>query len=407
MPDKTEISYNESVAKISWLLTLLLLPIFIFTFAVLGPWLAKFSGSSPENCNLLLDRWIVVCAPEPIEQARYLLAIVCLPVGFYLGLLCIERRISSHNAKISKIFGWLATKQKSFVLIIQWMLTAAIVFMFIESQEIRDILSLNLILLPVSLVLFNCLLREKSKFYLKLSLKWCWAIAIFLIVYELSTGTFTTKTIGNGTAGFHFHLPYTSGEFAAILNGRSPWVDFYPQYQTLISYLLVPYFHIFKFSVGSFTLGMALLSLIGFSICFWIFTVIAKRAQQALALFLPVLFLSFCPFDQNQYCVTNTFNYFAVGPLRYFWPWLTVGACVYYWQKSTNFRMFLVCFFGATATLNNLDFGLPAFAASMIALVLNDVKYGFLFPSFPKLLLRYSSSLLLLGFIVVAFLTFQ
>ncbi len=167
-----------------------------------------------------------------------------------------------------------------------------------------------------------------------------------------------------------WHLPFTMGEFAAVDNGRTFDVDFYPQYQRILAYLLLPVFHIIGLSVTTFTVTMAVLSAVGLAALFEIFRRLTGNAWTALPLYLPLLWVSVMPtaeFREQQHQVDSAITYFAVSPIRYLGPFLTAYLLTLYLGRPSARRLVALAFVAGLSALNNLDFGLPALVAACFA----------------------------------------
>ncbi len=188
-----------------------------------------------------------------------------------------------------------------------------------------------------------------------------WAVATLWTAGLLLTCVFTNAGIREGQPTRGYHLDFTMGEFAAALNGRTPLVDFFPQYQNLSPLLLAPVFELIGFDVTRFTLVMCLLSLVGLLMVYAVLTCVAGTRWLGLALYLPFATASFLHASRlpgGHY--TNAFNYFAVGPLRYFGVFALALATVWYLRSPSLRRLLVAALAGSAVALNNLDFGAPA-----------------------------------------------
>jgi hypothetical protein len=81
------------------------------------------------------------------------------------------------------------------------------------------------------------------------------------------------------------------------------------------------------------------------------------------ALFVPLLFtasfpVALGPVGERSY----VFSYYAVGPLRYFGPWILGWLLFRYLRNPSPARHFWLCLACGGVALNNLDFGLSAAA---------------------------------------------
>jgi hypothetical protein len=168
------------------------------------------------------------------------------------------------------------------------------------------------------------------------------------------------------------HLSLTMGEFEAVLNGRTPKVDFCPQYQHLLSYALLPVFRCVGLTVSTFSMAMVGLSALGFLLVFWVFSRVAGDPWKALCLFLPFLWASTYtvlrlpgPTDDRL----NAFSYYAVGPLRYLGPWVTAAVLTRFLIRPSRVTLVVLGLSGMLAAINNSDFGLPAAGAALAAVL--------------------------------------
>jgi hypothetical protein len=174
---------------------------------------------------------------------------------------------------------------------------------------------------------------------------------------------------------YEFHTGAQMDEFAAAVEGRTTLVDFFPLYQNLLPWLLAPGFKLFGLSIGSFSVTMSVLSLACLLVVYRVFCALTGSPAWGLALYLPFLVVSMVPLTDAHdrlHQQLNTFNYYAVGPLRYLGPYLLAGALSWYLARPGSVRLLTLFLFGGLAAINNLDFGLPALAAILVAVTLAD-----------------------------------
>jgi hypothetical protein len=171
-----------------------------------------------------------------------------------------------------------------------------------------------------------------------------------------------------------YHFPFTYTEFAAVWNGRTPWCDYFPQYAGLIPMLTLPLFKIFGTGMFAYSLGLALLSWLGLFVHYSVFRQVTEKRWWALALFLPFATIGFFPIYWSGWDQFNMFNYYAVGPLRYFGPWMVTYFLSKQLAKPSPGRLIAVSVCASGAVLSSLDFGFPAFVGSLAAVVLHDPR---------------------------------
>lgn len=165
-----------------------------------------------------------------------------------------------------------------------------------------------------------------------------------------------------------YHLSFTSEEFAAVLRGRTPLVDFVPQYVSLLPYLAWPFLTVAGFSVGTLTVFFAGLSGIALLSVLLAFRTVTGSARAAVLLYLPFLSVTFFPAIRDGAQLHSVGSYYALLPLRYFFPLLLTGLVAALAPRTRAWRPALVL--GATAgagLVNNVEFGIAALGAAVVA----------------------------------------
>src|SRR5262249_14698024 len=134
------------------------------------------------------------------------------------------------------------------------------------------------------------------------------------------------------------HLSFVMNEFAAVLNGRTPRVDFFPQYQGLLAYLLAPLFRVICLSIATYTTVLMALSTFGLLLWFGVLRRLTGDPWKALLLFVPLIWLSLLPIrlvPPNVYTHLSAFTYPLMGAIRYLGPCLTAALLSCYLQRPT------------------------------------------------------------------------
>jgi hypothetical protein len=191
----------------------------------------------------------------------------------------------------------------------------------------------------------------------------CATIASLLV----TTGLYTDSTISAATPSTIFHLPFTSEEYAAVLNGATPLVDFIPQYNFTLPYLFAPLFQLVGgVTTASFTVVMTLFSLAAMLAVYVALRWTSQNPIGALFLFLAFVAISLCPVLIDAHRLENIASYYALMPMRYGLPLLMAPAVV---AAATGSRRasVLLAVLAAFTLVNNLDFGLPAFGAVLVS----------------------------------------
>jgi hypothetical protein len=195
------------------------------------------------------------------------------------------------------------------------------------------------------------------------------AVAAAYALLRLRSVVFDDASVLTSPTTVSYHLPFTVGEFSAVMNGRTPGVDFFPQYAWLLPYPLAPVFRVAGLTVHTFTVVMAALSLVALMLQYDVLRRLTGRPWVALALFVPFVALGFHPVEISPDGTPATaFSYFAVGPLRYFGPFLVGWLLAWYLSRPAPSRAWLLFTAAGLGALNNLDFGLPALGGVVLAL---------------------------------------
>ncbi len=167
-----------------------------------------------------------------------------------------------------------------------------------------------------------------------------------------------------------YHVAFPLDEAFAVINGLTPLVDFSAQYGSLWPFGSAISMILFGKTLLVFTVTMATATAFGMLAIYGVMRRSARNAVLAALLFLPFVATSF-------FIVTGTYDnrfsfgtYFAMFPLRYTGPfilaWLTARRIDK--RSGSTWPLFLV---SGLVMLNNVDFGVAAFAATLVAIVLS------------------------------------
>jgi hypothetical protein len=179
---------------------------------------------------------------------------------------------------------------------------------------------------------------------------------------------FRNRNIGHALFVMWWHLQFVYGDFVATLGGRTPLIDYNAEYGSLLPVALEPALRVFGPSVGSFTVLMCLLTLAALLAVERALALVAGSERLALGLYLPFLAAGF--FTEYQGGTERFYfgNYFAVFPLRYLGPYVLLWLCVRHLRGRRPQSAVWIFAVGGLATLNDVEFGLPALVAAAIAL---------------------------------------
>jgi hypothetical protein len=166
-----------------------------------------------------------------------------------------------------------------------------------------------------------------------------------------------------------FNLAWTLNDAFAVLDGRTPLVDYHPIYAKLLPYPTALWLSVFGETTLAYTVLMAVLDGLALLAVYSVFRRLAGSSLVALALFLPFVAVS----DINRLVTpegtVSPMTLAAMWPMRYgeafLLAWLTARRLARPMSRPL-WPLFLV---GGLVAVDNLEFGLGAVAASIVALL--------------------------------------
>jgi hypothetical protein len=195
------------------------------------------------------------------------------------------------------------------------------------------------------------------------------ALAIAAVAVWLLHAFYTEGTLGTAFPEVIYHVNFTLDETFAVLDGRAPLVNYAAQYGSLWPYAFAGGMSLFGKSLGVWV-AMALAAT-GFGMVA-IYGVLRRAARSAiggLLLFLPVLATSFFILNgtlQDRYTYAN---YFGTFPLRYAGPSILAWLVARRLDRNGSRRNWPLFLAAGLVVLNNVDVGVPAFGATLAALL--------------------------------------
>ncbi len=195
------------------------------------------------------------------------------------------------------------------------------------------------------------------------------AVAVAYTAAWLLTAVVADGSLANTATGVAGHLLWSLGEPFAILNGRTPLVDFHAQYGQLVPYLAAAAMALLGTSIGVFSITMATGSGLALLALYALLRRIARSSLVALALYAPLLatgfFMKLGP-PEDRY---GPANLFPLWPIRYGGPYLLAWLLARHVDGAAPRRPWVLFLVAGLVLLNNPEFGAGAVAALAVALV--------------------------------------
>ena len=197
-------------------------------------------------------------------------------------------------------------------------------------------------------------------------------VALTSVALWLLTAYNTDTTLARVHEDVWLNVQFWIDEPFAVLNGQAPLVDFHAQYGQLWSYLTAAALTLFGTSFRAYALTMLAGTGAALLAVFATFRRLTANSLIALALFVPFVATSFFMEDgppANRYAPVNLFNEF---PIRYAGPYVLFWLVVRRLDRASTRTPIPLFVFAGLVTLNNLEFGIPAFGASLLALLMAE-----------------------------------
>ena len=373
----------EDGAIAAWLCALPCAALAVLAIVVLGPPLGELLEPARNPYTFLGGGGAP--APEPTEHARYLLA-VCAPL---LGV-----------AALGAAPRWLARvpgrSVEPIVLATQLVLAGVVVASIVAQYRLRfgvvytggrePTLTLRYFT-PATLVAAALLTaalagglrsaRVRARAATALSMdgrsrrRLLGACAVAATAIWMLHAVHSDGEIGNAVEDVRYHLGFTLDETFAVLNGRTPLVDFTAQYGSLWPYAIALPMLAFGKTALTFTLVLCAITALALLAVYGVLRRATGSALAALLLYLPFLATSLFQISGTLENRSTVGSYYANFPLRYALPFLLA------WLTARRIERGDDGFAGAwallalagLALLNNGDFGLAALGGTIAALL--------------------------------------
>jgi hypothetical protein len=386
----------------------------LLAIGVLGPPLGKALFAPPGGVRFW-ETSLPGVHPEPIEHARYVLALGAPPL--LAVLVCVAQRLSLRlrPSTVRMAVRGIEVIGVAFAvvcLVAQWRFRFGPIYggiplfffhrrYFSVATLVTSVVGSGILLaaarVPRVRMQFAAWTHESRGRWIGATL----AAALVTVIWLLHAFN-TEHTIANAHYAAAYHIQFTFDETAAVLDGRSPLVNFVAQYGSLWPYLLAAVMALLGTSIGVFSAAMCTISGLAMLAMYGTLRHVTRSAISAVLLFLPCLATSFFLLRgplANRYTAATIFSDY---PMRYAGPWFLAWLTARHLSGERPRRAWPLFLVAGLVALNNADHGIPALGAVVAALVLAGWR-----PSRRRLwtLVREATSGLLAAFVLVSILT--
>jgi hypothetical protein len=202
----------------------------------------------------------------------------------------------------------------------------------------------------------------------------CLVAAALYTALWLTTAIDLESSIGNTIRAVSGHLLWTMAEAFAVLDGRTPLVDYHAQYGQLWAYLAALVLRLFGTTIATYTFTMAAASGLAMLGVYAIFRRLTRSSLAALALYVPFLATAFFTIVGPLSDRYGPQNLFLLWPIRYAGPMLLAWLAARHLDGAAPRRAWPIFAVAALVTINNPDFGFAATLATFTALAIAGAR---------------------------------
>ncbi len=402
-----KLAFSQAPSISPWLLIVSLATLTVILVKYLTPYLIAQPDLS-QIPRIFTIHHLRSCDPDPIRIARYFLAISVMPTGFFLGLALSQkgpfRSLNLGKIKIDSILICIVQIALILALFFSWRYQYQILkYAYFTTTSIWFALGGA----AATIAVFYQLLKRDRVMPSSIRITWLPTVsAAILTVILIIPGVLNEtnlKLIHPLTAA---HFGHWLDEISAIVSQKTTLVDFFPLYENLLGYISLPFFKVFKFSIGTFTVWTSFLSGVATLSYYFVFRSLTQSSWSGFFLFLALIGIAFFPMARDP--LYSSFSYNALWPFRYFFPSILSLIFCLVLATPTPFRLFLLGVITATTALNNLDFGIPAAIGVFVGLLLTQDRPFFCTPlETAKRVLRFIAGLVFFIFLFISFTWFR
>jgi len=315
--------------------------------------------------------------PEPVEHARYLLALlgpvlVCAAIAVRvpwarLTPTRVDRLVvASQVAVVAALCAFLAAQRLHTYGVMYGGPLRRVYF------TVPTLVAAGLLTVALAVAVRSDRFWERARGRLRETRQiriGAFALAAAFTVTWLLTAVFTEHSIGRSGMPINVTLPFSIDETYAVLDGRTPLVNFHAQYGQLWPYLAAITMALFGASVATYTITMACGTAVVLLAVYATLRRVVRNSIAALLLYLPVVatgfFMEVGPLDRRY----GPENLFTIFPIRYGGPYLLAWLTIRHLDGARPRSVPVLFAAAGLVALNNPEFGLPAVVATFAALL--------------------------------------
>lgn len=355
----------------AWLLVVPFAVLTVVAVALLGPPLGSFFTPAPVH---FVARGAM---PEPTEHARFLIAVLA-PLAA-CGVIALRLRVT---VPVSLRKAAVRAAEALVLAFVVFALVAQHVLAFrgrdVELTDHRVYFTTTTLVVAVAIAvgivatLHRAATAERLRAAVgdtRLLHRSAYLVAVLLVAAWMLTAFNTEASIGRADAAVRDNVPFWLDETFSVLDGLGPLATFHAQYAQLWPYVTAGAMALFGASFGVYATVMVSATSATMLAVLATFRRVTGNALLALALFVPFLATSFFKEQGTLADRYGPANLFSLFPIRYGGPYLLAWLVARHLDRERPRHAIVLSLVGGLVVVNNPEFGAPAFAATLAALV--------------------------------------
>jgi hypothetical protein len=371
--------------EIAWLLAVPCAVITVVAMVLLGEAVGSLVLSNRGH-DTFLPEWQFALFPKPTEQGRYLIALTA-PLLLSGAIVILARKPPQLLPRIARVLVCASEcAGAAFILACVWIqrhtvwgpangyAPPAYPHGFVQQYFTpRTLLAAGALTAVATLTVYSDTVRRRVTQALSGRHRVTTVIGVTVAVLVTATwlvaGVNLGDTIRNADGSTILNVKWPLDETFGVLDGRTPLVNFTPQYGDLWPFVTALVMSVLGTTFGVFSLTMCTISGLSLLAVFAALRRVVGDAVLALLLYLPFLatgFFAMQPPLVNRYGGLTLYSLF---PLRYAGPLLLVWLVARHLDGARPHRAWPLFLATGLIVLNNPNFGVPALGATLAALL--------------------------------------
>jgi branched-subunit amino acid transport protein len=315
--------------------------------------------------------WGTESHPEPVKQGRYVLAVFA-PLLLVGALLAGARRDVRLSERTLRVIVWAGYAALAALVAAALLNQHVVINPGVEAPALFGAVE---VVVAAALVLGALLALRRPAVSARVAALGretrgkrhaCLAVAIAFAAIWLLRGVMTDRLTAD-VGGLNF--AWTLNDALAVLNGRTPLVDYHAFYAKLLPYPTALVVATFGDSILVYTLFTALLNGLTLLAVYAVFRLLTRSSLLALGLLLPFVATSDLGAIPIAAGVVSPMTLPAMWPMRFGGVFLLAWLVARHVAGRRPQRVWTIFLVGGLVTINTLEFGLGALAATVAALL--------------------------------------